>query len=282
MPKIVKYCLAYTDFLGASALSYSENFGHSYRDDICVYAISAALTEDDKTHTYSNDILDYLSKVSLSNLSWDLVTQSNQIKFAVSNSANFMSYNFKLSDITTESDTESDIPYSYEELFNECVLANMDSSTGMQYKDIYVSYNSMPNEEVSHAYMPGVTTKQLALNNFYTSNNLASSADFVRSDYYKFFVPETDIIHNRSMLELNDDALASIGNQSHDSFNCLMFCVNKNYNEQIQEHSTIPAGFTNSNYKVIPISICIFSKDIILAGNNVKFEPNLNGVVTVE
>lgn len=280
MSKNVKYCLAYTDFLGVSALSYSKNFGHTYRDDICVYAISAALTEDAETHTYSNDILNYLSNVSLHNLSWDNVTQSNQIKFAVSNSANFMSYNFKLSDITTESDTEPDVPYSYEELFDECVLKNIDASTAMQYKQIYKSYQDMTNIQTIAPL--GKTTQELLYNNFKTTNNLASDTDFVRSDYYKFFVPETDIIHNRSMLELNDDTLASIGNQSHDSFNCLMFCVNKNYDEKIQEHSTIPAGFTNSDYKVVPISFCIFSKDISLAGNNIQFEPNLNGIVTVE
>jgi hypothetical protein len=44
----------------------------------------------------------------------------------------------------------------------------------------------------------------------------------------------------------------------------------------------VPKGFYDTNFEVVPISVCTYSKDIILAGNNVQFEPNLNGIVTVE
>ena len=75
--------------------------------------------------------------------------------------------------------------------------------------------------------------------------------------------------------------LASIGNNVHESFNCLLYCVNP-YFEDTVVSETLPNGFSGTDFNVVPISLCSYSKDIILAGNNVIFEPNLNGIVTVE
>ena len=279
MSKNTKLCLTYTDFLGASALEYSASFGHSYKDDVCVYALSAALSANTATNEYSCLAIDKLTSAHLADFRWSTIFDTHQLKFVMSTSANYMCYQFKMSDITTESDNEPDVPYSYEEFFNDNVLNHMSASTAMQYKYIYEEYTNSTPQSVSGTTK---TSKDLLINNFKTTNNLASDTEFVRSDYYKFFIPETDIVHNKSVLELNDGDLASVGNSAHASFNCLLFCVNKNYTSEKQSYN-VPVGFTDYvDYKAIPISICVFSKDVSLAGNNVQFEPNLNGIVTVE
>ena len=273
-------CLSYTDFLGSSALKFKTKKGSAYTDHICVYALSAIRTVTYGDTSIANSAISAITATPLDELSWSTLTAEHKFKFVRSNSAEYMCYKFKLSDVTTESDDEPDIPYSYEELFNETVLNNMYSSTAMQYKYIYSAYQTSQTDVVPHM---GKTVKELLSNNFKTTNNLASDKDFVRSDYYKFFVPETDVIHNRSMLELNDDSLASVGNTSHEAFNCLLYCVNSEFDSSTAAAvNGMPKGFSNTTDKVIPISLCTFSKDIILAGNNVQFEPNLNGIVTVE
>lgn len=265
-------CNSYIDFLGASAKKFSDVSG-AYTQHVCVYALSAntadqsvlnAIASADLTATCSNDF-------------WTDKLQN--LKFAKSSSAKFMCYKFKLADVTTESDDEPDSPYSYEELFNECVLKNMYSSTGMQYKYIYSAYNTMTPSDVSGTTN---TTQDLLLNNFKTTNNLVSDSDFARSDYYKFFVKETNVLHDRSVLELNDESLASVGNSAHESFNCLLYCVNPYFDDTVESNAALPKGFSGTDFNAVPISICTYSKDIILAGNNVLFEPNLNGIVTVE
>ena len=76
---------------------------------------------------------------------------------------------------------------------------------------------------------------------------------------------------------------AAYESSAHDSFNCLLFCVNPNYNSDLASASNnMPKGFTNLQFRTVPISLCTYSQDIILAGNNVVFEPNLNGIVTVQ
>ena len=145
MSKNTKLCLTYTDFLGASALEYSASFGHSYKDDVCVYALSAALSANTATNEYSCLAIDKLTSAHLADFRWSTIFDANQLKFAMSNSANYMCYQFKMSDITTESDNEPDVPYSYEEFFNDNVLNHMSASTAMQYKHIYEEYiNSTP------------------------------------------------------------------------------------------------------------------------------------------
>ena len=265
---------SYIDFLGTSALQYSAKFDRPYRNDICVYALSGIRDTRDSTKINSNSISKIVDR-RLNQIDWT----DCDFNFAKSTSASYMCYHFKTSDITTESDTEPDTPYSYEELFNTCVLNNMYNSTAMQYKYIYSAYNTMQDEYIQplHKY-----TDALLLNNFKVTNNLASDREFVRSDYYKFFVSETDVIHSRSVLELTDDTNASVSNRTHASFNCLLYCINPYFDEKIYEDETIPRGFTDTDYNVIPISLCTFSDDIILAGNNIVFEPNLNGIVTVE
>lgn len=271
-------CKSYVDFLSVSSRQYFEMFKHSYTDDICVYALSAKRSDEDPTKI-ADIPLNTITATRFEQYTWP-VSWGLQMKFAKASSAEFMCYKFKLSDITTESDTEPDVPYSYEELFNENVLKHMYSSTGMQYKYIYSAYDNSTSQYVSQI---DKYTKDLMLNNFKTTNNLASDEDFVRSDYYKFFVPETDVVHSRSILELNDDALASVGNATHESFNCLLYCINPNFDSYVSAGTDgVPHGFLTTDFKAIPVSLCTYSKDIILAGNNVQFEPNLNGIVTVE
>lgn len=274
-------CLSYIDFLGESACNFTSRFGKGYTNYISVYAISAARQSVDKT-LIDESIIDKITATPLTSFTWDGI--ANNIRFAESSSGKYMCYHFKNTNINTESDNEPDAPYSYEELFNENALTNMNSSTAMQYKYIYSAYNTMTPKPITVGSM--TSTQELALNNFKTTNNLVSDKDFVRSDYYKFFVPETNVIHDRSMLELNDD-YASVGNRSHDSFNCLLYCINPCFDDKIsydvRANKLPPSGFdTHDAFCAIPISICTFSKDIVLAGNNVQFEPNLNGIVTVE
>ncbi len=276
-----KQCLSYIDFLGASACNFTSRFGKNYTNYICVYALSAKRSSEYQ-HDLDETVIHDLTAQPLTSFNWNNIT--NRIKFAVADSDNYMCYKFKLSNVNTESDDEPDAPYSYEELFNECVLDNMYSSTAMQYKHIYSAYSEMTPTPIAGM---GKTTQELALNNFKTTNNLASDKDFVRSDYYKFFVPETDVIHNRSMLELSDGELASVSNRSHDVFNCLLYCINPCYDNKIRydvSHNRInPSGFNSRDaFQAVPISICTYSQDVSLAGNNIQFEPNLNGIVTVE
>ena len=44
MAKNTKQCIAYLDFLGNNAAQYLGDNGHAYKQDVCVYAISASLT----------------------------------------------------------------------------------------------------------------------------------------------------------------------------------------------------------------------------------------------
>ena len=273
MAKNTKQCIAYLDFLGNDAAQYLRSNGHAYKQDVCVYAVSASLTANND-NVRACQAIDYLTGTSLSKFNWNEIYNSNQFSFVKSNDTDFMCYHFQLPDITTESDSEPDVPYSYEEMFNTCVLKNIDKSTAMQYKYIYNAYANMPTQQ-----------KAIAMQTFSSTNNLASTAEFVRSDYYKLFVPETDIIHDRSLLELNDNGLASVGNYSHSPFNCLMYCVNPIFDKRVSEATfggKMPKGFTSAIPFAIPVSICTYSQDIILAGNNVLFEPNLNGIVTVQ
>lgn len=273
MAKNTKQCIAYLDFLGNNAAQYRRDYEHAYTQDICVYAVSASLTANND-NVRSCQAIDYITGTSLSKFEWTNIYYYNQISFVKSNDNDFMCYHFQLPDITTESDSEPDIPYSYEEMFNTCVLKNIDKSTAMQYKYIYNAYDSMPPQ-----------TKDIAMQTFSSTNNLASTTEFVRTDYYKLFVPETDIVHDRSLLELNDNELASVGNYSHSPFNCLMYCINPQFDKRVSEATfdgKMPKGFKSTTPFAIPISICTYSQDIILAGNNVVFEPNLNGIVTVQ
>lgn len=273
-----KQCLSYIDFLGSSALKFKQNTGIAYTNHICVYALSASRIATYDDANIADSAISAITATPLDTLDWTTLIKEDTFKFVKSTPEKFMCYKFKLSDITTESDTEPDIPYSYEELFDENVLKHMYSSTGMQYKYIYSAYNTMVPSSIASATK---TTQELLLNNFKTTNNLVSDKEFVRSDYYKFFVPETNVVHDRSMLELNDDILASVGNSVHESFNCLLYCVNPNFDDAYTS-AALPSGFSGTDFNAVPISICTYSKDIILAGNNVRFEPNLNGIVTVE
>ena len=278
-----KQCLSYTDFLGISALNFKTKSSSAYTDHICVYALSASRTLNYDPVDIDNAVISAVTATPLTGLNWQTFLNSGKFKFVKSNSAEFMCYRFKQSDITTESDNEPDLPYSYEELFNQNVLQNINASTKMQYKYIYDEYTRGESKNIPSMQ---TNTKNLLLNNFYVTNNMQTTADFNRSDYYKFFVPETDIVHNRSCLELNDDNLAAIGNSAHESFNCLLYCINPDFNATTAAagSNTLPKGFTNCRYikAAVPISLCTYSQDIILAGNNVLFEPNLNGIVTVE
>ncbi len=262
------YCKSYTDFIGLSAVKYKQElFNHKYIDDICVYSVSANMQNIDKVSAY-------LHETCLTAFTWLNSDVSSNIKFAKSDDNTFMCYKFQLSDITTDSDTENDIPYSYQEMFNQSVLLHMSASKSMQYSYIWNAYTTNSAAQSAKNEMSAI---------FCNTNNVASSAEFSREDYYKFFVPETDIVHDHSTIELHDDGLASVSNSAHDSFNCLLFCVNPNYNaDRASASNNMPYGFTNSQFRTVPISLCTYSQDIILAGNNVVFEPNLNGIVTVQ
>jgi hypothetical protein len=64
-----------------------------------------------------------------------------------------------------------------------------------------------------------------------------------------------------------------------------MYCVNPIFDKRVSEATfdgKMPKGFRLGTPFAIPVSICTYSQDIILAGNNVVFEPNLNGIVTVQ
>lgn len=269
MSKNTKLCVSYLDFIGSNALEYYTINSHSYIKDFCVYALSANMVESDNTrqcHTL-NDMV----SAALNNFSWNDLLSRNDIRFTKSNDNQFMCYHFVLSNTATESDSEPDFPYSYEELFDQSITGHLSASTAMQYKYIWDAYTGNNS-----------AVKQEMISNFYSTNNVANTAKFDRTDYYKFFVPETEVIHDRSLIELNDNTLASVSNSAHDSFNCLLYCINPLFNKDING-KTYPQGFNTSDIQqVIPVSICTYSQDIILAGNNVVFEPNLNGVVTVE
>lgn len=273
-------CLAYADFLGMSAQQWLNTV--DYKQHVCVYAISA-----NRVNGVINDTaLNELCTAKLVKLDYSRISN---LSFVKSDSAHYMCYKFSLSDIATDSDTEPDVPYSYEELFNQCVLQQMSASDKMQYSYIYdaydkspsgviVTYSSFSDQVVSN------TTKNLMLNDFYNSNSLASTADFSRSDYYKFYVPETNIIHDTAIFELNDGDLASVSNSAHASFNTLLYCVNPSFDPSVLEDTNCPSGFGDapfSSFNAVPISICTFSQDIILVGQNTVFEPNLNGIVSV-
>lgn len=278
-----KQCLAYTDFLGSSAFKFKQKTGNAYTDHICVYALSANRIASFDETDIANTAISGITATSVTSLNWYNLLSAGTFKFVKSNNDQFMCYKFKQSDVTTESDDEPDLPYSYEELFNTNVLNNLSASTKMQYKYIYNAYSDSTPSAIPASYDFN-NTKDMMLNNFYVTNNMQTTADFARSDYYKFFVPETDVIHNRSCLELTDDNLASIGNTLHESFNCLLYCVNPDFDSSVSANvSGLPKGFSGGTFfNTVPISVCTFSRDITLAGNNVMFEPNLNGIVTVE
>lgn len=291
----VSSCLAFTDFLGLSANNWLDR--HSdYKDCVCVYALSSKRSSDSAV---SDESISDTCEARLTEFNWRNVQgtgSATRYEFVKSDSAHYMCYKFSLSDITTDSDTEPDVPYSYEELFNQCVLNHMSASDKMQYGYIYSVYDNSPTG-VSATYnsfsrvMTTSATRDLMLNDFYNSNSLVSTADFKRSDYYKFYVPETDIVHDTSVLELNDGDLASVSNSAHASFNTLLYCINPNFNSSALSADSegelydraFPSGFgdAETNFNAVPISICTFSQDIMLAGNNVLFEPNLNGIVSV-
>ena len=278
-----KQCVSYTDFLGNSALNFKTKAKNPYTRYICVYALSAYRTPSIESTDIDNIAISDITAKPLSELDWQTMINMGYFKFVSANYAEFMCYKFKMSDITTESDSEPDVPYSYEEFFNDNVLNHMSASTAMQYKHIYEEYtNSTPQTLIGTTK----TSKDLLINNFKTTNNLVSDTEFARSDYYKFFIPETDIVHDKSVLELNDGDLASVSNSAHASFNCLLYCINPDFDASIEAGTDgkLPKGFVNCPYidAAIPISICTYTKDISLAGNNVQFEPNLNGIVTVE
>lgn len=291
----VSSCLAFTDFLGLSANRQLAN-DKDYKDYICVYALSA--NRQNNTEVAVSAIRNICIN-KLVDLDWNSLIYYNdaqKFEFVKSDSAHYMCYKFSLSDIITDSDTEPDVPYSYEELFNQCVLNHMSASDKMQYNYIYSAYDNSPTG-VSATYnsfsrvMTTSATRDLMLNDFYNSNSLVSTAYFRRSDYYKFYVPETDIVHDTSVLELNDGDLASVSNSAHASFNTLLYCINPNFNSSALSADSegelydraFPSGFgdAETNFNAVPISICTFSQDIMLAGNNVLFEPNLNGIVSV-
>lgn len=277
-----KQCLSYTDFLGTSALKFKNKTGKAYTDYICVYALSASRAKSVENVDIATSAISAITATPLTSFNWNTVKNTCNFEFVKSNEDEYMCYKFKVSDITTESDDEPDVPYSYEELFNETVMKHMSESTAMQFKYINEAYTNMTPTSIAGTTK---TSKDLLQNNFKTTNNLESDKEFRRSDYYKFFVPETDIIHNRSVLELNDDDLASVGNTLHASFNCLLYCINPDFSQLSADgQNNMPRGFVScSNIgRAIPISLCTYTHDIILAGNNVTFEPNLNGIVTVE
>lgn len=268
MSKNTKLCTSYLDFIGNKAAQYYAINSRSYINDFCVYALSANLIENNNVRECKT--LNDLTSAALFNFSWKNYTSGNDINFAKSNDNQFMCYHFALSNITTESDSEPDFPYSYEELFDQSITGHLSASNALQYKYIWEAYTENT-----------TSLKNDMKNTFYTTNNVANTSGFNRTDYYKFFVPETDIVHDRSLIELHDDSLASVSNFAHDSFNCLLYCINPLFSDSI--NNKYPKGFnSNDSRQAIPVSICTYSQDITLAGNNIMFEPNLNGLVTVE
>jgi len=277
-----RQCLSYTDFLGTSALKFKDITNSAYTDHLCVYALSASRVLSVDNIDIANSAISAITASPLTSLDWTTLKNTCKFDFVSANSAEYMCYKFKLPNLITESDDEPDSPYSYEELFDETVLDHMDSSTAMMYSFIYEAYTQMTPSSISGT---DKTSQDLLLNNFKTTNNLGSDKEFNRSDYYKFFVPETDVVHDRSLIELNDDTLASVGNTSHATFNCILYCINPDFDAAVSaKQNNMPKGFANSRYtgRVIPISLCTYTRDISLAGNNIQFEPNLNGIMTVE
>lgn len=283
--------LGFIDFLGLSANALVDISALNYKQHICVYALSSTRSTDGNI---IDPFLDNICKVDTIDL--DAFINNYGSKFVKSDSAHYMCYKFSLSDVTTDSDTEPDVPYSYEELFNQCVLNHMSASDRMQYGYVHSAYDNSPDVSVTFTSFDGrvvtSSTKNIMLNDFYNSNSLASISDFKRSDYYKFYVPETEIVHDTSVLELNDDEMASVGNSAHASFNTLLYCINPNFDPSALSADkqgdlydrAFPIGFGDSapsSFNAVPISICTFSQDIMLAGQNVLFEPNLNGIVSV-
>ncbi len=252
-------CKSFLYFLGAIAPSQNVD----YTDNIAVYALSARNPDEFASTIANTKWIDLWLDNKFDN--------TNDVIFTKASSAKYMCYNFKLSNVETESDNEPDAPYSYEEMLNQNVQKNISASTGMQYNYIYSAYQGV------YDY----SNRTRLMNNFAVTNNMASTTDFVRSDYYKFFVPETEILHNRTMLTLNDDTMASVGNTRYEPFNCVMYCVNPIFDNSVIQNRVTPIGFED-NMSIIPISITTFDNPIMHRGDNVIFEPNLNGIVTAE
>lgn len=281
---------AFVDFLGTHALAYKQSHQHSYLNDICAYAIYIK----DKSNNTTTD-LDKAKNAFLRNFqnvrlgsegqtNWLTLLDDTEysIEFAKTTDAQYLCYRFKQPLISTDSLTESDSPLSYEELFNTPVSENMTNTTSnMQYSWMWEVCQNFP--PVSAANGDILIDSNYMTQRFFLSNKATANTKnnlFSREDYNKFFVNETMIVHDRSAMTFEDIAM-SVGNLTHDRFNAILFVVNPVFEDIVDSADGYPRGMQSITYAV-PLMCRIFDTDAILAGNNAVFEPNLNGIVTLE
>lgn len=277
-PVTYKSSKAYVDFLGLNAYDYANKYNHSYINDICVYAVSAANPSAFVEAIHNAKLTDYIVEA----LTGDAIAT-----FALTDSASYMCYHFDVAEVDTESDSESDSPYSYEELFNTPITANLYKSEDTQKSYEWSAMNSMPTVTVHYTAGAAYTVPTSAfVSHYLATNKVDSTSSFSRTDYYKMNVPETYVVHDRSTVQLNDTS-ATIGNFKHDVFNALLYCINPAYSATTEGTLRgMPYGIANyiasSGFNAIPIAACTMTHDTILAGNNTIIEPNLNGLITLE
>jgi len=256
----------FIDFLGFSAATYTGHDGGSYNEDLCVYLLSAADPSATIAKVAETDDFTNLSEASLT------------AKYVLSDDYHYMCKRFDQANVDTDSDTESDNPVSYDELFNVPVSARMSSS--LMYGKMWDACNEATGE---FSKSVGAIAKNQKFSTylkerFLMTNHAAGLTEYASEDYYKFGIDSTSIKHNRSYLAI-DDQTKSIYNASYAPFNCMLFCINKNFDSTTaNREDNSPKGMKNA----IPVCMSCLDGTHIIAAENIELEPNLNGIVTTE
>lgn len=185
---------------------------------------------------------------------------------------------FDIADVYTESDNEADNPLCYEEIFNVPVSAMLTASPSYSAVwNVYSNTNGTFTKAVTNI-KKDTTFKDYLRQNFLMSNNVIGYSSFNRSDYYRFDIAVDDVVHNRSVLSMQD-MINDMPNTMHSPFNCILYCVNSAFDNTTSKATNgVPAGMD----KAIPICMSCNTDVMILAGSAVTIEPALNGIITVE
>lgn len=254
----------FIDFLGFSAKEYENHLNQkdAYQSDLCVYLLSA----DNPSAT--------LSKVASSTDFTDLTEASLTAKYVFSNNSNYMCHRFDAAKILTDSDSEFDTPTCYEQLFDVPVSSNLLKSS--MYGSLWAACSEATGSFGSSSpVLPNKSYSAYLQERFLISNNTNGLSSYAATDYYKYGISTDLIVHNRSYLAITD-LIKSIHNGSHSPFNCMLFCINKNFDTATAASG--PAGMNNA----IPVCMSCLDGTNIVAGQQVELEPNLNGIVTTE
>lgn len=194
------------------------------------------------------------------------------------NATTYMCKKFDIPSVYTESDNEEDAPTCYEQLFNTPVSARLNySPTYSSVWDVYKNVEGSFSNNVTNI-SNGTSYATYLQQNFLLANNVEGLNDFNRSDYYRFDIAVDDIVHNRSVLAVQD-MINDIPNTMHAPFNCILFCVNSAFNAATSNASNgTPAGMNNA----VPICMSCNTETMMLVGSAITIEPSINGIITVE